>query len=268
MGSNDVLRVIQITVLLWHTGCIRRFYPRYRCRSVSGDAERKGSGATIKNGDKPIANPYVTLREEFDDWAILFDPDTGGGFGLNPTGVYLWKLLDGKHDLNALLKETRENADNVPEDAGDHIEAFVDALLAEGLAGFYPNLTDRAALRPEACASFPSGSLDEVEQYNYECPRLVNLNSGAAARGTTCSSHGSNGTYCCSGACASGNCVSTGTYANGSEASCCSLFGSCANSSAGGQVCCTGSCAQWANIYDCATGGTPSDCCGPGTHPH
>jgi len=26
--------------------------------------------------DKPIANPIVLLREEFDDWAILFNPDT------------------------------------------------------------------------------------------------------------------------------------------------------------------------------------------------
>lgn len=201
----------------------------------------------MNNGDKPIANPYVVLREEFDDWAILFDPDTGRGFGLNPTGVYLWKLLDGKHDLNALLKETCDSADNVPEDAGDHIEAFVDALVAEGLAGFYPNLTDRAALRPEARASFPSGSLDEVEQYNYECPRLVNLNSGAAARGTTCSSHGSNGTYCCGGACATGNCVSTGTYANGSTASCCAP-GSCATTSGG-------------SPDECTNGSTASDCC-------
>jgi hypothetical protein len=79
MGSNDVLRVIQITALLWHTDCECRFYPRYRCCSVSGDAERKGSGAAIKNGDKPIANPYVMLREEFDDWAVLFNPDTGRG---------------------------------------------------------------------------------------------------------------------------------------------------------------------------------------------
>ncbi len=45
---------------------------------------------------KPIVNPYVQLREEFDDWAILFNPDTGRGFGLNPTGVRVWKLLDGE----------------------------------------------------------------------------------------------------------------------------------------------------------------------------
>jgi hypothetical protein len=28
--------------------------------------------------DKPIANPVVVLREKFDDWAILFNPDTAG----------------------------------------------------------------------------------------------------------------------------------------------------------------------------------------------
>jgi hypothetical protein len=31
----------------------------------------------------------VLLREEFDDWAVLYDPDTGYGFGLNPTGSVL-----------------------------------------------------------------------------------------------------------------------------------------------------------------------------------
>jgi len=51
-----------------------------------------------EDDDKPIANPVVLLREEFDDWAILFNPDATlgfSGFGLNPTGVYVWKLLDG-----------------------------------------------------------------------------------------------------------------------------------------------------------------------------
>ena len=36
--------------------------------------------------DKPVANPLIVLREEFDDWAILFDPDTGNAFGLQSSG--------------------------------------------------------------------------------------------------------------------------------------------------------------------------------------
>jgi hypothetical protein len=27
--------------------------------------------------EKPKANPEIVLREEFDDWALLFNPDTG-----------------------------------------------------------------------------------------------------------------------------------------------------------------------------------------------
>jgi len=32
--------------------------------------------------DKPIPNPFVVLREEFDDWAILFNPDNARAVGL------------------------------------------------------------------------------------------------------------------------------------------------------------------------------------------
>ena len=54
----------------------------------------------MEDDDKPIANPFILLREEFDDWAVVFDPDTGHGFGLNPTGVYVWKVLDGEHSID------------------------------------------------------------------------------------------------------------------------------------------------------------------------
>lgn len=85
--------------------------------------------------DKPIANPLVVLREEFDDWAILFDPDTGNAFGLNPTGVYLWKLLDGKHSIDEMLQSLRQEAEEVPEEAGDHLREFIADLTKRGLAG-------------------------------------------------------------------------------------------------------------------------------------
>ncbi len=74
---------------------------------LKGQAAVKGT--PLKNGEKPIANPFVILREEFDDWAVLFDPDTGHGFGLNPTGVYIWKLLDGKHSIEDMLSALRRD---------------------------------------------------------------------------------------------------------------------------------------------------------------
>ncbi|OPY92993.1 MAG: Coenzyme PQQ synthesis protein D (PqqD) [Syntrophaceae bacterium PtaU1.Bin231] len=84
----------------------------------------------------PIANPLIVLREEFDDWAILFDPDTGNAFGLNPTGVFIWKLLDGKHDTDAIVGRLREEAEDVPEDAAEHASQFIAALEAQGLVGY------------------------------------------------------------------------------------------------------------------------------------
>ena len=93
----------------------------------------------MNNDDKPIANPFVMLREEFDDWAILFDPDTGHGFGLSPTGAFVWKLLDGEHSINALLEVVQSHAENASEEVGEHIGEFLDALVPEGLAGFDSN---------------------------------------------------------------------------------------------------------------------------------
>jgi len=86
--------------------------------------------------DKPVANPLIVLREEFDDWAILFDPDTGNAFGLNPTGVFVWKLLDGEHSVDDISAKLRENADGVPEEVQGHVHEFVQDLEKQGLVGF------------------------------------------------------------------------------------------------------------------------------------
>lgn len=95
--------------------------------------KRKENAVDVK---KPIANPLIVLREEFDDWAILFDPDTGNAFGLNPTGVFIWKLLDGRHNPDDIVNRLREEADNVPEDAGEHARRFIASLEQQGLVGY------------------------------------------------------------------------------------------------------------------------------------
>jgi len=86
--------------------------------------------------DKPVANPSVILREEFDDWAVLFDPDTAEGYALNPTGVLVWKQLDGKHTIEEIVQAIRDACQGVPEDAGQHARDFVADLVKQGLAGY------------------------------------------------------------------------------------------------------------------------------------
>lgn len=84
---------------------------------------------------KPIANPVAVLREEFDDWAVLFNPDTGRAVGINPVGVAVWKLLDGQRTLTDVVAEIGQRFSDVPDAAAEHIEAFVSELAQGGFVG-------------------------------------------------------------------------------------------------------------------------------------
>jgi len=90
----------------------------------------------MPESNKPTANPLVVLREEFDDWAVLFDLDTGNAFGLDPVGVFIWKRLDGRHTIENILKELRQNCEDVPQEAEGHLQNFIQNLVEQGLAGY------------------------------------------------------------------------------------------------------------------------------------
>ena len=83
-----------------------------------------------------IANPLIVLREEFDDWAILFDPQTGNTFSLNPVGVLIWKLLDGRHALGDIVTRIGEEANDVPTDVTAQVQNFIRETARLGLVGY------------------------------------------------------------------------------------------------------------------------------------
>ena len=85
--------------------------------------------------DRPIANPIVVLREEFDDFAILFNPDTADAVGTNPVGVEVWKLMDGTRSLGDIVSEIGERFEDTPDAAFTEIAAFVDTLAENGFTG-------------------------------------------------------------------------------------------------------------------------------------
>jgi SynChlorMet cassette protein ScmD len=85
---------------------------------------------------KPIANPAVILREEFDDCAVLFDPDTGEGYAVNPTGVFCWKRFDGRHTLGEITAELRAACADAPSEAEQNVREFSEELATKGLIGF------------------------------------------------------------------------------------------------------------------------------------
>ncbi len=90
----------------------------------------------MKHGNKVIANPSIVLREEYDDWAILFDPATSNAFGLNPISVFIYKRLDGTKTLDKIIADLRLNCINVPDDADMLVHDFVDDLIKRGMATY------------------------------------------------------------------------------------------------------------------------------------
>lgn len=90
---------------------------------------------SMNQTDRPIANPIVVLREEFDDWAVLFNPDTADALGTNPVGVAIWKRMDGKKCIEDIVSEIRTNFEDTPDNAFAEIEAFVNVLAENGFVG-------------------------------------------------------------------------------------------------------------------------------------
>jgi len=90
----------------------------------------------MKSDDRPLADPMLVLREEFDDWAILFDPDTGDSFGVNPVSVFIFKHLDGRNTLDDIMRKLRMECEDAPDDAEQYVAEFIDSLVQKGFAGF------------------------------------------------------------------------------------------------------------------------------------
>ena len=85
--------------------------------------------------DRPIPNPIVMLREEFDDWAVLYNPDTADAVGINPVGVAVWKMMNGKRSLEQIVAEIGNSFVEVPDAARDEIVIFVSTLAENGFVG-------------------------------------------------------------------------------------------------------------------------------------
>ena len=90
----------------------------------------------MKLSSKPIINPVVVLREEFDDWAVLFNPDTANAVGINPVGVAVWKLMDGQRTLEDLVDEIKDQFADVPDEAIEDLTDFVENLAENGFVGY------------------------------------------------------------------------------------------------------------------------------------
>ena len=90
----------------------------------------------MERSTKPIANPNVIFQEQFDNWAVLINLDTAASVALNPTGVLVWKLLDGQHSVADIVTAVEGCFKDAPDTVADDVSALLDILAEDGFVGF------------------------------------------------------------------------------------------------------------------------------------
>ena len=88
---------------------------------------------------KIIINPSVVLREEFDDWAILFNPESANAVGINPVGIAIWKLMDGHRGVDDIIAEISKRFSDAPTTVDEDISAFIEDLYKKNFIGYEVN---------------------------------------------------------------------------------------------------------------------------------
>jgi len=83
-----------------------------------------------------LRNPDVVLREEDEDGALLFNPDTNQVRVLNATAVFLWHLCDGSKGVGDMVAALKTQFEGAPEkEAEDHVKSFMDDMTANAFIG-------------------------------------------------------------------------------------------------------------------------------------
>ena len=91
---------------------------------------------TALTTEKFICNPDVVLREEDEDGALLFNPDTNQVKVINNTGLFIWKLCDGSCSLAELVTHLKEAFDEVPADLVEKdVQDFIADMTESGFIG-------------------------------------------------------------------------------------------------------------------------------------
>ncbi|NQU17878.1 MAG: PqqD family peptide modification chaperone [Candidatus Saganbacteria bacterium] len=87
----------------------------------------------MKNDTIPNINSKITFREEYDGWGIVFSPDTGEVFGLNPVSALIWKNINGKDTIDNIHNKIKKFFFDLPEDALNQTKKYLEQLSKKKL---------------------------------------------------------------------------------------------------------------------------------------
>jgi hypothetical protein len=85
---------------------------------------------------KYACNPEVILREEEKEGGLLFNPDTNQVIVLNSTGVFIWRMCDGSHNVEDIIQEIQNEFEGAsPDVLKIEIPKFLDMMVNAHLVG-------------------------------------------------------------------------------------------------------------------------------------
>jgi antirestriction protein ArdC len=97
---------------------------------------------TVKTGEKMngpiryIKNPDVIVKEEDEDGALAFNPDTDKIIVLNHTAHFILEQCNGLNDMQNIVQAVKDNFDDVPEkNMSSQVEEYVEKMLSSGFIG-------------------------------------------------------------------------------------------------------------------------------------
>ncbi|MBN2547773.1 MAG: PqqD family peptide modification chaperone [Anaerolineales bacterium] len=83
-----------------------------------------------------LRNPDVVLREEDEDGALLFNPDTNEVKAINTTALFVWERCSDIADLTTIVAAIKDAFDDVPEDqVNDQVQTCIEAMVVSGFIG-------------------------------------------------------------------------------------------------------------------------------------
>ncbi len=77
--------------------------------------------------DDLVMKKRETVIEQMGEELLLFDSSTGKLFELNETGKTIWVMLNGKHTMNVIKEQLREEFDT-SQDLNKHLSDFINTL--------------------------------------------------------------------------------------------------------------------------------------------
>ena len=92
--------------------------------------------STADERPAPFANPATALCEEADGWGVLVNLDSGHSVALNPTGLAIWRLLDGRRTAGDLASHLVRGFRNAPPGIAGEVEALLATLAEDGFVGY------------------------------------------------------------------------------------------------------------------------------------